>query len=583
MQEHVSRVNEPQSCSTREGPLRKSKLALMWLVMVVALGCSPRAPKEPPAEDRTRRQEAVAAIAPAVIARPSPSPAPSDARAPAPAECPGSLGGGKALDPKAFLLGDEGVDRDGYPKRFVDRAALRSLLQHRCFVELSGVVEWLQDEFEADSTKEFWPGAAAEALGTGEVSQRPLLDAWVEASPGSFAPVLARGTHWVSNAFLRRGGRWANETSDEDMRSMEEAAASGLVDLERAVALRPKLVAAMRGQLNALMVSSGGRQRMEAVVERALSVCPRCFQIRATYLTSLEPRWGGSHRAMAAFIASHPNRKNPRLRLLPGYIDLDRARTLRGEKDAAGALAAVERALARGESWEFLLERARIHRGQKELEAALSDLTQAAALRPGIADVIYERADILLRLRRWEEAGRDLRVALQLDPADTMGRRLLPDVVQGLVYAGVQRRDAGDSDGALERLDLAAELAPERRDIQQHRAWIVLNRAGPDAGASDVGALDVGSSDPGVEVPDDFRAVQALDYRLARERKFERIVPLWDAFLARHPDHGQAHLERSGTLYHLKRFAEAREGASRACDLGVSEGCLRAKQLANAR
>jgi len=48
-------------------------------------------------------------------------------------------------------------------------------------------------------------------------------------------------------------------------------------------------------------------------------------------------------------------------------------------------------------------------------------------------------------------------------------------------------------------------------------------------------------------------------------------------------DHGQAHLERSGTLYHLKRFAEAREGASRACDLGVSEGCLRAKQLAHAR
>jgi tetratricopeptide (TPR) repeat protein len=437
-------------------------------------------------------------------------------------------------------------------------------------------VEWLQDEFEADSAKEFWMSAAAEALGTGEVSLRPLLDAWVEASPSSFAPVLARGTHWVSNAFLRRGARWANETPDEDMRSMEEAAASGLVDLERAIALRPKLVVAMRGQLNALMVSSGGRQRMEAVVERALSVCPRCFQIRATYLTSLEPRWGGSHRAMAAFIASHPNRENPRLRLLPGYIDLDRAKTLRGKKDASGALAAVERALARGESWEFLLERARIHRGQKELEAALSDLTQAAALRPGIADVIYERADVLLRLRRWEEAGRDLRVALQLDPADAMGRRLLPDVVQGLVYAGVQRRDAGDSDGALERLDLAAELAPERRDVQQHRAWIVLNRAGPDAGSTE----DVGVEAP---VPDDFRAVQALDYRLARERQFERIVPLWDAFLARHPDHGQAHLERSGTLYHLRRFAEAREGASRACALGVSEGCLRAKQLANAR
>jgi tetratricopeptide (TPR) repeat protein len=79
--------------------------------------------------------------------------------------------------------------------------------------------------------------------------------------------------------------------------------------------------------------------------------------------------------------------------------------------------------------------------------------------------------------------------------------------------------------------------------------------------------------------PDDFRAYQRLDYALASKGAFERVVALWTEYLARHANDGPAYLERGGAYVHLRRLPEAHADATKACTLGVSEGCARAKQL----
>jgi regulator of sirC expression with transglutaminase-like and TPR domain len=53
-----------------------------------------------------------------------------------------------------------------------------------------------------------------------------------------------------------------------------------------------------------------------------------------------------------------------------------------------------------------------------------------------------------------------------------------------------------------------------------------------------------------------------------------------DEYIRLHPDDGPAHLERGGAYYNMQRRKEAQTDAARACELGVSEGCVRAKQLA---
>lgn len=72
------------------------------------------------------------------------------------------------------LLGPEGADADGYPTRYVDRAALRSLLHAHRFKDLDRYIEELQAAFEADPRKEYWPIDAGEAFGSAEPDFRTV-------------------------------------------------------------------------------------------------------------------------------------------------------------------------------------------------------------------------------------------------------------------------------------------------------------------------------------------------------------------------------------------------------------------------
>jgi len=470
------------------------------------------------------------------------------------------------------LVGADGQDADGYPTRYVDRAALRSLLWHKRYADLTRYLEEFQAAFEVDARREYWPIDAAEAFMSAEPDLLPALNAWVEATPGSFAPYLARGNHWVGVAYARRGGKWARDTATEDFVAMGEAMNRGMADVDRAIALRPRLVAAWRPKINVLKTRGAGPEVRQAV-DDALTVCPACFQVRATYITSLLPRWGGSYEAMRSFAREADAALNPRLRLLPGYIDQDRAQLLVLDRKYEEALMAIDRACALGDYWEFLEERAGIRDRLKDGTGALADVERAIAARPGQPRLVILRAYLHYRAQRWEPAGRDLLAGLRMDPTDDTARFILDTVVKGLVYQGWVHHQAGRREEALQVYDLAAELAPRNQEVQGRRRAII-------AGASESSPDEVARLEEQVQrSPDDFRALQQLGYALARRGEFQRIVDLYTAYLARHPQDGQAYLERGGAYFHLRRLPEARADARRACELGVSEGCAREKQV----
>src|SRR5215470_6238544 len=62
------------------------------------------------------------------------------------------------------LRGDPGFDDDGWPRAVVDRPALRSLLWHRRYRELTQAFVEFQDAFEANPRKEYWPMDADDAF-----------------------------------------------------------------------------------------------------------------------------------------------------------------------------------------------------------------------------------------------------------------------------------------------------------------------------------------------------------------------------------------------------------------------------------
>ncbi|WP_239989021.1 DUF4034 domain-containing protein [Corallococcus macrosporus] len=459
------------------------------------------------------------------------------------------------------------------PRGHVDGVALRSLLLRRQFEELTLAVEQLQWGMEANPQDEHWMTDGILALGNGSPDSTALLDAWVEASPRSFAPYLARGTHWVSVGYLRRGARFSAETAAEEFSGMHEAFERAMPDLTRAWALHPKAVMAARPLIH-MANALGDDEGRESAFARAMEQCPTCVDIRAVYLHSLAPRWGGSYEAMDTF-AQAQSLARPELGYLRGFADFDRARDMKARDADDPGLALLDRALATGDYWEFRLARSQRLRRAKALEAALDESNRAVALRPARASVYFERARVHSSSRKWKPAGEDLLHALRLDATDSDGRAIRDHVVKGVIYDAWEAHKAGRREESLSLLELAGELSPGNPEVARRRAWVVTSaRQEPGATAAEETPAD-GTAD--------FRTVQQRDYALARERRFKEILPLWDAFLEHNPDHGLAYLERSGTHYHLRDLPSAMADLKKACDLGVNEGCARLRKLERAR
>lgn len=468
------------------------------------------------------------------------------------------------------LIGPAGADADGYPTQYVDRAGLRSLLAAHKFKDLTSYLEQFEAAFEADPHKEYWPIDAGEAFSSAEPELAPDLDLWVAASPESFAPYFARGSHRLDRMWAMRGGKYVSETPESDLRQMEKSGQRALADLDRALELRPRLVAAMRHEMRVAM-ATGDDARREAMKDRALQACPTCCQIRATYLRSRTPRWGGSYPDMQRFVAAIPVSSSTRLRALAGYEDLDGAELLRIDHRFPEALVAIDRARKSGEYWEYLYERAIILDGLQRTDEALADLARADALRPMHAAILEEKARVERRREVSVPAGRDLLTVLRIEPSNEEAKSDLAWVLNGVLVAAQALERQGKHEEALQASELGLELGPLDRQAHGVYAGIVIGDATTPEGVAAVQRRV--ADDPG-----NFRAVQQLDYALSRGRRFSEILAAWNAYLALHPDDARAHMERAGTYRNLDRVAESAADASRACELGVNEGCARAAE-----
>jgi tetratricopeptide (TPR) repeat protein len=460
----------------------------------------------------------------------------------------------------------EGNDVYGYPRSYVDGPGLRSLLDHGRHAELNTYIEQLQREFEADPRKELLTVRAIEAFATSAPELLPKLDAWAAATPASFAPYAARGTYWAEVAFRQRGTRWARDTPAEAIKGMHEAATPARRDLQHALTLAPKLVAVMRQLVGLAMPISDDLLRDDAL-RRAEHACPSCFSVRSKYIVSLEPRWGGSYDAMEAFAARAPVALNPRLKLLRGYVETDRAAVAQREKKLDDALRFANAACALGPHWDFLSTRADVLVDRNDFEHALSDLDAAIELRPELPALRRDRAKIYEKLGAWEPAGRDLIESMRLDASDEWARWLLPRIVRGLSSEGYAAHLRGDRTTAVRLLELASQLSPFDREVQQRREQAV--RGNITGTADELARLEATAR----EAPDDFNAHQQLDFALAKQGKYPRVIEMWTEYLTRHPQDGPAYFERSGAYYNSGHKAEAEADTAKACQLGVNQAC----------
>lgn len=468
------------------------------------------------------------------------------------------------------LVERPGKDAFGYPRSYVDLAGLRSLLAHRRFDELTRYAEDYQRQFEGDFHYEYYARAVAYAFGSTESDLGPLLDAWVEASPKSFAPYLGRGYYRFQRGVAARGTNFAKETDATNFAAMREQFAHATADLERALGFAPRLVPAL-GILIDISSMAGTRADTATQAQRAFSACAACMQPRVLQQDALEPRWGGSYREMQAAADAAPVSDNPMLRLLPGYAELDRAEDFVRDHQLERALEHVERACALGDSLDFWLEKADIQRRLSNLAGALQTLRSAQDRLPSSARVSFGLAEVEADAKDWAAAYRDLVAGLRIDPTSSSARHLMPYVVGGLISVAWQAHQQGRDGEAIDLLDQAAELGVTPEIDARRNAVLTAGFHGSDA---EINALDTAA----LAAPHDFAAHAKLDYALATKEAWPRIEAMWTRYIAANPTDARAYRERAGTFARQHRMPEAHADAERACDLGSSAGCSLARR-----
>ena len=354
---------------------------------------------------------------------------------------------------------------------------------------------------------------------------------------------------------------------------MNRAFSAALEDLEHALRINSRVVAALRGELQ-IAYASSRHADLNDVAARAFSACPACFQPQAVLQGGLEPRWGGSYAQMER--AAHvPNPElNSKFRLLPGYADRDRAQVATSARQNDVAFAALERACALGDNPDFLIDKALALTKRKDDLGAVAALSRALELRPQRVDLLFARADAYLRgsAKNPQAAYEDLLLGLRITPTDSAARKTLPYVAGSLQRLGEQALSRKDAREALRNFDEAFDLAPTRQLDDQRSAALTSGFHGTEA---EIAALTQAAN----AAPNDFYAHQQLDYALATLKRWDQIVAMWSTFIANHPTDGRAYFERSGTYSYMPGMnAAAKADVVRACDLGVNPACVLAKR-----
>src|SRR5476651_96488 len=181
------------------------------------------------------------------------------------------------------------------------RAALQ-YLDSQNFTALDAELMAIQASFEKGAITEYQLRNAYRAFyNLSEPEQRAML-AWEQHSPNSYAMHLARGVELKQMGSQARGKRFISETSEASIQGMEYYFNLSSKELMSSLKLTPKPYLSVF-HLMSIAGFTGDSQATLVLLNAANHMFPANQLARERYMMFLQPKWGGSHEAMEAFLA----------------------------------------------------------------------------------------------------------------------------------------------------------------------------------------------------------------------------------------------------------------------------------------
>jgi len=277
--------------------------------------------------------------------------------------------------------------------RTEDLYALRQLLVARAFARLDSALAARRADAVSNPARESRYIYAFDVFHTGDSTLAAPLDAWVARDTTHALAFAARAHYRVRRAWRARGTDYANKVTESQWTEVRNWLRLAGQDAARAAMLDTTDVAAHLAILDAANLL-GNDEFSRRVLQDAIKRRPSSVLVRARYLSTLNPTWGGSIEAMEEYAnAQQPEaRTNPRMTVLLGLPDVERGEKLSKDDQPQAAVDAYNRALTHGRFWSFFYERGLAYRTLGEPERALADLDQAIVERPGNAAALAWRA-----------------------------------------------------------------------------------------------------------------------------------------------------------------------------------------------
>lgn len=462
------------------------------------------------------------------------------------------------------------VSRDPKETITLDQiAGLRDYFENQQFGTLNSILEDYQNGFEINSDDEYKVYDAFRVFAGTLPIYEDLLNSWVNYSPERYAPYLARANYYYVKGWESRGNRFAEDTSDEQLSDMRFYFDKAADDLVMALNIKPNLLPAYDIQIG-IFNATGDNDGEDRSLRRALELFPGSFLISARFMWAKAPRWGGTYREMEDFAkeAEQYADSNPELTALYGFIFYDQSRRLVSQKKYNKAVEFCTNALDYGDNWLFYKQRANIyHYYLNEPHKAMIDIDRSIYLRPTIEESYRLRSKIHYKNGDMDNAYDDIMTAELIKPGDAKTRNWREWAGEKLMYRG-HKVFKEDLNSAIEQYNLSIQFDPQAALPYYWRGVANFRLKQIDAALPDF--------QRSIELdPHHFESYLMMDYALLESNQLDEIISYWNQFIELEPDHARAYLERSGTYYHKRDYANALKDLKAACDLGSEEGCKR--------
>lgn len=184
----------------------------------------------------------------------------------------------------------------------VEEETLLGLLQQHQYEKLEQLLSAAQRDYEADELHSQGLSQGFAAFGHPDATLRSALDDWVERMPRSAYARLARSMYFRSLGWKMRGTLYWRKIPPTSHAQMNWLFLQAVRDAHAALVISPKL---MPGYLVLIDIATvyGERKTLHGLFQDAMRIDPLYYDVRAAYLTALEPKWGGSQVAMTAYLA----------------------------------------------------------------------------------------------------------------------------------------------------------------------------------------------------------------------------------------------------------------------------------------